>query len=406
MRRTALVVLVCSLVAALPSCALGVDLKAGESVIYPKKEVVEDDVMAAGSQVLVEPEVKGDVTAAGQNVTVAGPVKDSVVLAGQNVTASGSIGNDAWMAGSSVMLNAPVADNAYLAGGTVALAADASVGTDLLAAGNNIAVMGDVSRHLRAAGSTITIAGRIGGNVYADGDTIRILEGALIEGDFCYESPKPAAIARGARIQGQTVHSLPKEEKIRLIFWPTWARWIARLLSLIAAVVFGSVLLALFPARGQEAANTVRRSFWASLGIGLLVLIVAPVACVLAMITLVGIPVALAVIAVYLILLYAAGIFVALALGQWIIGMRMETPPKPVGSMILGLVTLAVVATLLGMIPRAGWFLAWLTNFVVLTAGLGALSASWWQSRRPGPVPAAAAPPPATEGPTQVGPTE
>lgn len=401
MRRTALIALICSLVATLPSCVLGVNLRAGDSVVYPKKTVVEDDILAAGNQVIVEPEVKGDITAAGNTVRVAGPVKDSVLLAGQNVTASGSIGNDAWIAGNSVTLNASVADNAYLAGSNVTLAADADVGTDLLAAGNDIAIMGDVSRHLRAAGTTITIAGTIGGNVYANADAIRLLDGAVIEGDFYYESPAPAFIAPGAKIRGKTVHSLPAEEKLTFIFWPEWVKWIARVLFLIAAIVFGCVLLTLFPAASQAAADTVRRSFWASLGIGLLLLIVTPIACVLALITIVGGPLALAVAAVYLILLYAAGIFVALAVGQRIIGGRTQDRPKPIGSMILGLVTLAVVATLLGMIPSAGGFLAGLMNFVILIVGLGSFSASWWRNRPSGPAPAAARVPAPTEGPAQ-----
>ena len=98
-----------------------------------------------------------------------------------------------------------------------------------------------------------------------------------------------------------------------------------------------------------------------------------------------GLPLALAVAAVYIILVYSAKVFAALALGQWILGVGRQTVPKPVGSMILGLIIIAVAHYLLGLIPVAGCFVQALFKLVVWIVGLGAFLVSWWRSRQPAP---------------------
>jgi len=155
--------------------------------------------------------------------------------------------------------------------------------------------------------------------------------------------------------------------------------------SFIAAVIFGCVLLAMFPTRIQEAANTERSSFWLSLGVGILLLIVTPVACVIAAATIVGLPLALAVTAVYLILVYSAKVFAGLALGQWILGVGRQTIPKPVGSMIMGLIIIGAAHYALGLIPAAGGFVQALFKLAVWIVGLGAFLISWWRSRQTAP---------------------
>ena len=99
-----------------------------------------------------------------------------------------------------------------------------------------------------------------------------------------------------------------------------------------------------------------------------------PIACGIVFITVVGIPLALAVCAVYLIFLYAAGILAGLAIGQWILGRGRETRPKPVGSMILGVLILALI----GLIPYLGTFV----GFVALVVGLGGLLISLWRGHQ------------------------
>jgi len=344
--------------------------------------VVVDPVARRLRSVLVQPLLHGDrdkivPIAQGRRLfEAANPPKEFVVIPGADH-------NDAWIVGGFVEPNSKVADNAYVCGATVDIAKGASVGKDLIAAAGNLGVAGRIGRDLRASGRSVTIAGTVNGNVYARAQQLRIAKGALVKGNLFYESPNKAIVDPRARIMGETMHRLPRAERMRPVFWPRLAGWIGQL---IAAILFGAVLLILFPARVQEAAEGVRQSFWLSLGVGLVVLIAAPVAIVVLAITLVGIPLAIAGLMVYGILLYSAWIFAGLALGQGLLGRARPAPPKPLGSMILGLALLALAC----LIPIVGG----LVMFVAMTAGLGAFLTRWWRSTRRtevGPEPAEAA---------------
>ena len=364
------VVCVAALIASMSAGA--VELKTGNVVVIPKSQTMDDDILAAASHVTIEPDVEGDVTAAGQSVAVAGRVRDSVMLAGREVHLTGPVGNDAWLAGQSVTIGSKVADNAYAAGSTVVLATDGAVGKDLLIGGGEVSVQGSVGRNLRAAAGDLVIGGTITGNVYASADSIRLFSTAVVKGNLFYESPNRVEVDPGAKVMGKIEHKLPPKEKMKPVFWSGFAWWLGRL---IAAILFGAALLTLFPDKSREAADTVRRSFWFSLGVGLVVAIVVPVACVIGLITVVGIPLALAVLFVYSILLYATGIFASLALGTWILGRGRQTPPKPLGSMILGALVLGIVF----LVPWIGW----LVKLGVVLAGLGAFCVTWWRGRTP-----------------------
>lgn len=372
-RSVILTLLACAVAVGFAGPAWAVVLRAGESITFPEEEAITEDVLAAGNRIEVPPPVRGDVTAAGQTVSVPGSVADSVLLAGETVSATGGIGNDAWMAGNRVILGGPVSDNAYLAGSAVELSRAARVGSDLLAAGNQVNVMGNVGGGARLAGNNVVIGGTIDEDVQVQANRLRLLDGAVIRGDLRYTSANEAEIAPGARVQGQTVRTEPTGERARPAFWKgtAWGMW-----SLIAAILFGIVLVLLFPERSRVAAATIRGSLGASLGVGLLAFIAVPVAIIIAFVTIVGIPLGLVALAVYLVLLYAANIFAGLALGGWIIARTSSgrATPHRIWAMILGVVVLSLV----GLIPILGGLIVLLALF----AGLGGFLLSWWRERQ------------------------
>ena len=371
MSRRIVKTVLCMLLALTARSACAVTLSAGDLVIFPKDNAVKGDIIAAGRELIVRGEVKGDLTGAAGSVTVSGPVRSTVLLAGNDVLISGAVANDAWIAGQSVRLNSSVGDNAYLLGSSVALGENSSVGTDLLAAGNTLSIHGSVGGNVRAAATDITLGGTVGGNVYAEaGGTIHILRGTVIKGRLFYESDEKAVISPGAKILGGVKRSIPAGEKVKPLFWPRIAYSFG---SIIAAIVFGILAIGLFPTGTQLVANAVRYSFWQSAGVGLIVLIGIPLACLVAALTLVGMPSASAVFAVFLITAYAASIMVALSLGQAILGRGREGFPSPVLSVVLGAAILAAV----GLMPLLGI----LVKLIAFVIGVGAISVTWWRGR-------------------------
>lgn len=364
-----LAVAVCAAVLLCACSAYAVTMKSNNRVTIAQDQPIDDDLLVAGKEVVIRSGAQGDVTAAGSMVTVSGPVAGSVLASGGQVSVTGSVGNDAYLAGGTVAITSSVADNAYLAGGMVVVDEDATVGSDLIAAGRQLRVLGDVAGDAKVSARDLVIGGTVDGSVYANADTVRVLDGAIIRGDLRYTSPNRARISPGARIAGGTVHTMTPKPRFAAAFL-TWLWW------LLAIFVYGVVLVLVFPHRTQAAADTVLSAPGISAGVGILALIVVPIAVTIVAITLIGIPVALVALVIYAILLFSSTIFVGLAIGRWALGRFRPNYNKPIIAMGIGVLALSI----LGLIP----FIGWLVKLIVLIMGLGAFLISWWRDRQHG----------------------
>lgn len=368
MVRLLLIFIVCVIAAGPAFC--GVTLRSGDNVTIGSEESITEDLTVAGNNVSIMPSVDGDVTAAGRSVVVSGDVTDSIFAAGNTVNVTGRVGNDLRVAGSNVTLAGQVADNVYLAGSSVTFTEASNVAEDVLAVGNRVEMLGVVGGDVRIAGNQITIRGTVNGNVFARANQLRILDGATINGNLFYESENEANIAPGATVLGDIQRTIPREERRRAMFWPGFLWW---LIWLLAAIIFSIVVYLLFPGRVAAAADTIVGSLWVSIGIGFLALVAVPVAAFILMITVIGIPLAIALMVVYFLLLYAAKAWVGLAIGRWIFGRVGRGPVSPIWMIVLGIVVLEIVS----IIPFIGWLFA----LLALLAGFGGFLISVWRDR-------------------------
>ena len=145
------------------------------------------------------------------------------------------------------------------------------------------------------------------------------------------------------------------------------------MLFLLALMVTGIVLTLIFKKNAYQAKQAVGGSFLKSLGLGFMFMVCIPIAMIILLITVIGIPIAIIAFFVYAILIYIAKIPVATFVGEKIIrALGKQGEPSLIWSMLLGL----VVLTLLLNIP----YLEWPLYFLVLFTGFGAILSS---QRRP-----------------------
>lgn len=373
MSRMVPVALVCAVVFTFITCAQAVEVKSGDRIEVAKRKTLDDDLLAAGNQVIVNGSVNGDVTAVGSTVTISGPVEDSVLLAGATVNVSGNVGNDAWLAGSQINLSSTVEDNAYLAGSMVTVTDEAQVGRDLLIGGASVDVMGDVGRDLRVGGSSVTISGTVGRNARIRAPNITVAESAVINGNLYYPRDARADIAEGATIRGRVIETSPlRDRERRPSVWSAVLGWFG---WLIASIVFGLVVVALFPFFTHQTADTLLAMPWASLGIGFVAFIIIPAAAIILMITIIGIPLGLVLLLIYPVLLFVGYVMAAVVVGQLLLRRFRPSITSLLACVALGLLVFSVV----GLIPVLGG----LVLFLAMLTGFGALLISWWQSRQP-----------------------
>jgi hypothetical protein len=233
-----------------------------------------------------------------------------------------------------------VARDLFAAGGRVGVAADGVVGGDAWLAAGQVEVEGRVRGTLRAAGGRIRIAGQVDGDVHAAAPTVEILPTARIAGRLVYRSPDPARIDPGASIGGGVTHR-PVSVRGNLARLARIAAWTFGVAVALAFVAIGLALLLVFPEVMRAAGVAILGEPARSLGLGLLVLIVTPPLAVLLVVTLLGLPLGMLLLACYLVWLLAGFLTGVICLGD--LGLRLVARSSGPWRVIFFLLALAAV---------------------------------------------------------------
>ncbi|MGA8143689.1 MAG: zf-HC2 domain-containing protein [Candidatus Acidiferrales bacterium] len=366
---------VCAL--ALPPIAAAADTEHGHpNYTLAAGQEIKTDLIVAADRTIIDGDVDGDLIAWSRSVTVNGHVKGDVIAWGQQVNVNGVVDGNVRTFCQSLVVAGSVGKNLMTWSGDVNLDHKAKVGgTATLGAGDGT-LDGRIGGDLLAFLGTLDLNGSIGGNVRIRGRRLSVGSGAEIVGATKFEGAHPADVASGAKLGSPIVFVERKHGPDRatpMFYWHQLLHW-------GASFVFGLALLLMAPAFFYDAANTCKRVGPTS-GLGVLFLLATPVAAILVCITIVGIPVGIAALLLYLIALYSAQVYVGTWLGERLLGSGVGIGPA-LGRLALGL----AIIRALRMIPYLGVLVA----AVVLVWGLGALVLTLYKYMRPHYAPAAA----------------
>jgi hypothetical protein len=318
---------------------------------------VEGDFVAAGRRVIVDQPVKGDVNVAGGSVDLRVPVGDDVRAAGGDVNIESTIGGELFAVGGTITLTkaARVASNASLFGGTVA-------------------INGDVNNDVRLRAEQIEFGqnAKISGAVnYTSPNEIRRAEGATVGGAV-------TRVADDIAMHGHDMSRGNHDWNMQIRRGPSWAGSAFTLLALLACAC---VFLLMFPVFSMRAADTVKTSPWAALGIGFAALVGVPVLAIFLFVTILGIPLGIIVLILYPLLLlmgYVVGVLFIAKRAQSAI--RKDAPDS--FATTIGFFALALLLVLLlGKLPVVGS----LVTFIITITGIGASLIEVYSRRQTGP---------------------
>jgi hypothetical protein len=227
-----------------------------------------------------------------------------------------------------------------------------------------------------AAGKVI-IGGEVGGNASLVARSIEVLPGARIVGDLTYASPGPARIAPGAHIGGRVIREAAT--------WAENARRAGRVAfrvlkaaAVLGLIITGIVLLLVFPGFTRAASQLIGSAPGKCLGIGLFLLVVSPLVAAVLMLTILGIPLSLLTIALYLVALLVGFILGAIFVGDLIMRRAGQGGLPPPRFRLLGFVLALVALAVVDLVPVLGG----LVHLAILLLGLGALGLHLYQSYR------------------------
>lgn len=340
------------------------NFRSDEVSTLSSNEIIDKDYFATGEKVTLSGTVNGDAYLAGGDIFVDGVVNGDLLVAGGNININGEVTGDVRSFGGSIQIDGLVGGNITTVGGNIRVDDSAQISGSLVTGGGSVEVLGPIGRDITAGAGSLMIANAVGGDIAAGVGDLTLTSGASVSGDLNYISEEKGLIADGANISGVTKHSLPPEGmRDRKGDEADFAGLIGgfafyKFLSLLA---IGSLLLYAFPNFMKDSAGSILKKPMQALGAGFLILIIMPIAAVILMVTLIGLPLGLIALAGYLFLLYIAKIFVAFPLGVKILGAKTSR----YWALIIGLAILIVV----GLVPVLGW----LVEFVAVLMGLGVI---------------------------------
>jgi hypothetical protein len=263
-------------------------------------------------------------------------------------------------------------DAIVVVSGEVTVARGETVDGVFLASGD-ARIAGHVEGDVFVLSGDVLVSGRIDGDLFTASGEARLLPSAEVTGDVGYGDEHPR-VSLDARVHGDVV----KQD------WPdvgglfSWfggiVIWLAVSFSLL---IFGALLLLIAPRAADSLEARSREKVGPTIAIGIAILIVLPVAALIAAITIFGLPLALGVGLSLLPLGSVAYLAAAYALGR-----RIAKPPR---HRMLALVGGLAILRAAALVP----YLGALVGLAALVFGLGLIGAAIGAARGPSdPAPA------------------
>jgi len=367
------------------SSVLGISLLAGAAAmpgviadivttnifIVAEDEVDDEDAYVAANTARIDGTINGDLIISTGSLLINGTVDGDVFVLSQGpveVTGTGTVTGSLRGAARSVVVEGTVGDDVTVA--AIGTRLSGEVGRDALVFGGSLTLDGAVERDVKGRMLTAIIDGGVGNDVDIAVSSLSLDGEADVAGDVLYRSGADATIAATAQVGSQL-------ERL-----PTRGSWGVELVLTIATIVgffgfifAGIVLLWLFGRTAPRAVHLVltRPLRVAAVGVGTLILL--PTLVLTLLLTLVGVPVALA-------------FMVLLALGLLFGPVPAVTA---IGSKLLrsswGLFAAFVVGA---VVWRLGIWLIPLVGFALylgaLVFGLGGWVLAIWEQRKESPL--------------------
>jgi hypothetical protein len=345
------------------------------------------DHVGVGGEVNLTDEVAGDGFLAGGRVNTAAEVKGDLIALGGEVSIGGGVGDDLYAAGGQVQVDAIVTGNARVAGGDVTVGPATVIAGALSATGGRVRFEGNAHQYLHASGGSVYLDGVVQGDAEVEAEEITIGPNTRITGKLVARSPREPEIPAGAQITGGVEYNQAEvghvisaddagtdsvKDGVGSFFW------------MLGVFVAGALFMLAFPAYSARAAKWIGQEPLRSLGLGFVILVSLPVLTVLLLFTIVGIPLALIVFMLYLLLLFLGWVTAAMFVGQKLLGFLRSDAPETTARRLLALLAAVLVLWLVGFVPILGFWV----KFAALLLGIGALVWQGWPRRDTTPQPA------------------
>ncbi len=334
------------------------------------KPVYEDLYITAGTVTINAP-IYGDLVIAGGTIIINDSVANDILLVGGTVTLNGFVGDDIRCAGGNLRISKNVTGDVVVIGGTVVIDNGVTIG-GLLTSGGDITVDGNVNGEVRGAfgelilngnitkdidcrGGKITVNGTIGGKAAISATDIIIGNNAAFNSDVRYWNKKGTLDFKQALKSGKATYDASLRMQTGKWYYLGAATIIGLLWYLGMALLMIMIVEYLFGYTMKKAADTVLNNSLKCLGYGFLFLLGVPLAAVVTLVTIIGVPIGILLLFGYVALIILAAVVTSVAAAHWF--NNRNSYQWNYWRMVFAAFGIFIVLKLLSSIPFVGWLL-------------------------------------------------
>lgn len=260
----------------------------GKNVHIATGQVVENDLFASGDHVILDGTLDGDLFAGCYSVTTNGTLDGDLFAGCYSVTTNGEVSGSVYT-GAYQMRHTGKIDRSirvfsyecmidgYVGGSALIFSANLTIGKgaiierDARIGGSKITIEGTINGDANIEGDDIIITGYIGGDVVLRGKRIQIMPPAVIGGTLKYITAKQEdlEIQPGVTLIGEATWESAESESDEDEDDSAFTAAVITISKLLAAFLFGIILLRIFPRQSTRIARQLRIRFAASLATGI-----------------------------------------------------------------------------------------------------------------------------------------
>ncbi len=271
----------------------------GDDVITEEEDVLispalteEEDVFVGNDMVTQEEDVTGDFFAGGGNIILNGDVKGNAWITGGTITISGNVDGDLYVAGGQINITGDIGQRLFVGGGSVTI--DSNVGKDAYFGAGMVTLKGSFGDDVRAGVGQLTIDAEINGDLVAEVGAISKSSETTIGG---VEDVTITESAESVDI-GET--KMPNFENFRFLTqraagaWTAWSIF-RGVLKMIGWIIVAIIITSFYKEKTARMMTHLGtgENWLFGFGIGALIMIVAPIAGILLLMSVVGAPLAM-----------------------------------------------------------------------------------------------------------------
>lgn len=273
---------------------------------------MNDDFYVVGGKLQVDSPINGDLVMAGGEIEINSNITNDLIVAGGRITINGTVGDDARIAGGEIDIYGNIIDDLIVVGGgQVHIYKDSKIGGDLIINGGEIRVDGTVNGNLIINGGRVILDGtanniEINGGMFEISGTVNgiskivseeiiIDSSAKFNGDVNYWTKKGRVDFGSAKATynvelGKKINELKRGIMV-LGFGIKSTFFVSGILAILILIYFRKFFTTI--------SSKLEKNIWRNFGIGILYFILTPIATIFLFMTLVGIPLALLLMAFY-----------------------------------------------------------------------------------------------------------